>query len=224
MRKTYSEQLKDPRWQKMRLRVFEREKFTCEFCGSTEKTLHAHHTRYKPGAAPWEYEDHEILCICEECHGKEHERIERFKGMWSAVLGDLTSGEMDQLLGYAQGLREMSEGTSEMIRVISAEHLVGLSDAYSGQDSHYLIFGDEWEVNPYGLNSTRDARRFTRASSDALKAIERVEYGGTFDILPLAKEILNEAWAKIAQLEDEMSREAYRKEFPNGPPAEAENE
>jgi 5-methylcytosine-specific restriction endonuclease McrA len=68
--KTYSEKLKDPRWQKMRLQVLEREKFTCEDCKSKEKTLHVHHTFYTKGANPWEYDAQYLRCLCDDCHTK----------------------------------------------------------------------------------------------------------------------------------------------------------
>lgn len=36
---TYAEKLKDPRWQKLRLEVMNRNEFHCEICGSGESTL-----------------------------------------------------------------------------------------------------------------------------------------------------------------------------------------
>lgn len=69
----YAKKLLDPRWQKMRLKIFERDKFTCQCCGAEEKTLHAHHLFYRPGAeGPWDYEDDDIMTVCDECHEAEH--------------------------------------------------------------------------------------------------------------------------------------------------------
>lgn len=66
---SYAEKLKDPRWQRKRLEVFERAKFTCEECSGTDKTLHVHHKRYIRGREPWEYEDKvDLACLCEDCH------------------------------------------------------------------------------------------------------------------------------------------------------------
>ena len=67
-KKTYSEKLKDPRWQKRRLDVLSRENFTCETCASDEKTLHVHHCYYEKGMEPWDYPDHALKCLCETCH------------------------------------------------------------------------------------------------------------------------------------------------------------
>lgn len=68
--KNYSEKLKDPRWQKKRLEIFQRDKFTCQSlgCGSTEKTLHIHHLIYQKGLEPWEYNEKFLLTLCEDCH------------------------------------------------------------------------------------------------------------------------------------------------------------
>lgn len=43
---SYSEKLKDPRWQKKRLEVMESNEFCCEMCGDNESTLHVHHKEY----------------------------------------------------------------------------------------------------------------------------------------------------------------------------------
>lgn len=68
----YSEQIKSPKWQKRRLEILNRDNFTCQMCGCTEKTLHVHHTIYIPGRKIWEYKDNQLISLCEDCHSKEH--------------------------------------------------------------------------------------------------------------------------------------------------------
>lgn len=70
-KKTYSDKLKDPRWQRKRLEVFERDQFTCQYCESTTKTLNVHHIEYQQGCQPLEYELDMLVTLCEECHEKE---------------------------------------------------------------------------------------------------------------------------------------------------------
>jgi len=67
-KKNYSDLLKDPRWQKKRLQILERDDFTCQGCGDTETTLHVHHKEYVYGRMPWEYDDEELITYCEDCH------------------------------------------------------------------------------------------------------------------------------------------------------------
>lgn len=70
---TYSEKLRDPRWQKLRLEVFQKAGFACERCGDKESTLHVHHKMYIKGREPWDYEIYFLECLCEECHSTAHE-------------------------------------------------------------------------------------------------------------------------------------------------------
>lgn len=69
---TYSDKLKDPRWQKKRLEVFQRDDFTCVACGAKDKQLHAHHCYYVSGREPWEYGDRAIKTLCSQCHDVAH--------------------------------------------------------------------------------------------------------------------------------------------------------
>lgn len=67
-KKTYSEKLQDPRWQKKRLEVFNRDNFACVLCGDKDNTLHVHHMTYKHGKEPWEYEYENFKTVCKFCH------------------------------------------------------------------------------------------------------------------------------------------------------------
>ena len=69
----YADRLKDPRWQQMRLKVFERDEWMCQFCGSKDQTLHVHHLSYEKGKDPWEYPIENLLTVCECCHQEEYE-------------------------------------------------------------------------------------------------------------------------------------------------------
>lgn len=69
---TYSQKLKDPRWQKKRLEILSRDKFTCQACADSESTLHVHHLFYVRGVDPWDYEDFALVTLCESCHASEH--------------------------------------------------------------------------------------------------------------------------------------------------------
>lgn len=71
MKKPYIELLKDPRWQKKRLEIFERDKWTCTECLSKDHTLHVHHLRYEYGKMPWEAIDDDLTTLCEGCHHLE---------------------------------------------------------------------------------------------------------------------------------------------------------
>lgn len=73
--KTYSEKLKDPRWQRKRLEIMHRDEFRCRVCGDEAKTLHIHHVRYIKGREPWEYKDFYLVTLCEDCHRDEETEL-----------------------------------------------------------------------------------------------------------------------------------------------------
>jgi 5-methylcytosine-specific restriction endonuclease McrA len=81
--KTYAEKLRDPRWQKKRLAILERDEFRCRDCCADDKTLHVHHCLYIAGKEPWDYFDEELRTLCEDCHEKrqslEHDVVLEFK-------------------------------------------------------------------------------------------------------------------------------------------------
>lgn len=72
-RPAYIEKLKDPRWQKMRLQILERDNWTCQDCGETTVTLNVHHRYYLRNADPWEYPEKALITLCEDCHERETE-------------------------------------------------------------------------------------------------------------------------------------------------------
>lgn len=75
VKKTYGEKLLDPKWQQRRLEVFESDKWTCQFCGDKESTLHVHHFYYIKGGNPWDVDDTGLATVCENCHHLLHADI-----------------------------------------------------------------------------------------------------------------------------------------------------
>lgn len=67
---TYSEKLKNPKWQRRRLEILQRDGFKCTCCQDEETTLHVHHLDYLPGFEPWDHPDHLLITLCETCHYK----------------------------------------------------------------------------------------------------------------------------------------------------------
>lgn len=64
----YAQKLLDPRWQRLRLEILNRDGFACCHCGDTTATLHVHHTRYEFGKDPWDYPVESLVTYCEDCH------------------------------------------------------------------------------------------------------------------------------------------------------------
>jgi hypothetical protein len=107
-KKTYLEKFLDPRWQQMRLRVFERDKWTCRCCKKTNNTLNAHHPVYRPDAeGPWDYDLDELVTLCAECHTNEHIGLEASKAnvlLKLVKMGFWNSYELDALCDVLDSL------------------------------------------------------------------------------------------------------------------------
>lgn len=76
-KKTYSQLLKDPCWQKKRLEVLQRDEFKCLICGDTETQLQVHHTKY--AGKPWEVDLEHLKTLCVHCHCEVEEHIKSWK-------------------------------------------------------------------------------------------------------------------------------------------------
>lgn len=76
MTKSYSDKLKDPRWQKTRLKIMERDGWKCVVCGNHEDTFHVHHTRYERGKDPWDYSPELLITLCASCHECYHQNLD----------------------------------------------------------------------------------------------------------------------------------------------------
>jgi hypothetical protein len=130
---SYWEKLKDPRWQKKRLEVMELRNFECEDCGDGSKTLNVHHRAYKKNADPWDYDESELMCLCEDCHKKEH------------VLGDMLTQALyeyktesggigltkERLIGYLQGPFWGDGPWREWIQILGWEHAFGVAQNFN---------------------------------------------------------------------------------------------
>ncbi len=98
---TYSEKLKDPRWQKKRLEVLNRDGWACRDCGDTTKQLHVHHSHYERGA-PWETGEQFLLTLCRGCHETRQAHEDVIKRMTSCGLAYMSATELAALAGKAE--------------------------------------------------------------------------------------------------------------------------
>lgn len=110
MSKTYSEKLRDPRWQKKRLEILERDGWACQMCYDDTTCLHVHHKRYIKGREPWDCCDSMLVALCENCHKIETD-------------ADRSECEHDIILMLRDWLfaSELKEFTHAMSRVTEVE-------------------------------------------------------------------------------------------------------
>ena len=64
---TYSQKLRDPRWQRKRLLILNRDDWACQSCKSKTNNLQVHHIVYAK-RDPWDYPDDCYQTLCDGCH------------------------------------------------------------------------------------------------------------------------------------------------------------
>lgn len=94
----YSEKLKDPQWQKKRLEIFERDKWSCTICGSKSDELQVHHKKYSGLDNPWESNNDDLTTLCSSCHSKSSRLVKRMRWMCSYPEPFGIYGQVDELL------------------------------------------------------------------------------------------------------------------------------
>jgi 5-methylcytosine-specific restriction endonuclease McrA len=69
----YIKKLRNPLWQRKRLRILARDNFKCQFpgCKNTKMELHVHHKIYYKGD-PWEIPDRYLITYCSKHHKIKH--------------------------------------------------------------------------------------------------------------------------------------------------------
>ena len=108
---SYSQKLKDPRWQKKRLEIFNRDEFTCRDCGAKDKTLHVHHCHYDR-REPWEMAEALLLTLCDQCHESRGSLESDAKLMLAQIMAQLPHepGNQEDLQSFVESLRGTVEG------------------------------------------------------------------------------------------------------------------
>ncbi len=103
---TYAAQLRHPNWQRRRLEMLSAANWQCQRCRDDSTTLHVHHRRYVKGRMAWEYEDGELLVLCETCHEEEHFGHDAL--IDAASMAEPGAVQLDQLAALIAGF--LSEG------------------------------------------------------------------------------------------------------------------
>jgi hypothetical protein len=76
----YWQLLQDPRWQKKRLQIMERDNWECKHCRNKGAKLNVHHYYYISKRMPWDYPDWALITVCDQCHEGEHgEKLNDFE-------------------------------------------------------------------------------------------------------------------------------------------------
>ncbi len=127
-RKSYAEQLKDPRWQKKRLEIMQRDDFACRNCFREDhEQLHVHHKYYKRGTMLWEYPDWSMVTLCHECHEYAQDEMEATHATIARII-DIDS--LGLVRGYALGIHMRYRDHATKFDIESPGVATGIGDAF----------------------------------------------------------------------------------------------
>lgn len=110
---TYAEKLRDPRWQKKRLQILERDGWRCKHCLSGEKNLQVHHLYYAR-KNPWEYPDSCYQTLCDECHKTRQTVVDEGIENIRVMLGEVPNERLVEIVSSAVSAsrREINKSVS----------------------------------------------------------------------------------------------------------------
>ena len=165
---SYSELLKDPRWQRKRLEILARDDWKCSHCLRGDITLHVHHKLYRKGAKPWEYDGDCLTTLCAECH----EQITEARRLVDLALGHLDDYDLYEVLGFIRGLCFVRSDDPAPPKILNAAHAHGFGQAFGllSMES-YCLFGRDGLTRSYVQRVAEVAKGFRGAK-------------GVFDIFP----------------------------------------
>lgn len=139
---TYRDKLLDPRWQRLRLEVFQRDNWTCRYCWAPfpTRTLHVHHEQYL-SPEPWETPKEFLKTACADCHKGKHglcdrqvDDIPNKRAVMNAVrlgvlIGMLARRErtLRELLTVGLELEDLLQAANSDKRIAIKEGIVSLS-------------------------------------------------------------------------------------------------
>jgi len=156
---TYAEKLKDPRWQRKRLEILERDDWACQWCGDNTSELHVHHLIYHWDSEPWEYQDEELITLCSSCHEKEKDRklaIERLTHALT-VRWRLSAEDLDHLAKHFEDMADSGVADPYYIHMNCHISIIGKISRYAEITKASLTEGE----------NTKDGRLVQIASSAA---------------------------------------------------------
>lgn len=115
---SYSDKLRDPRWQKKRLCVMRRDGFACRDCGDADSTLHVHHCHYEKGE-PWQTDERFLLTLCADCHEARGDLEADGKRMLGMIFANsLNCAQYSALLNFVNSMSHHCDKGSAGLRVV----------------------------------------------------------------------------------------------------------
>jgi hypothetical protein len=142
---TYSEKLQDPRWQKRRAEILERDRSTCTLCQKTDGEMHVDHLWYE--GQPWEAPDEALRTVCAQCHWdvSPKQRAQR-KELLRQVYTAFDAHELTELLRQVYTAFDAHELTELFHFVETFRHLKFIEDTTSDTKNYIPVMVGPKEI------------------------------------------------------------------------------
>ncbi len=138
---TYAQKLRSPLWQKKRLKILERDKWSCCSCRTTTKNLQVHHLYYAK-KEPWQYPDEAYQTLCEDCHEVRQELANPIIDEIKVLVGKIPICKIESLLYRAKDFLE-SEILANQTKPKEIDYRKPISRASSKEAWDAIRAGDE---------------------------------------------------------------------------------
>jgi transposase len=114
---TYSQKLRDPRWQVRRVQVLNRDNFTCCDCGKKDGPMHVHHHYYAKGG-PWETDESFLSSLCPSCHALRHKLEARIQAAIGRIMQRVSNEQWDEEGGGGSSLTRLVDSIESAVEKV----------------------------------------------------------------------------------------------------------
>lgn len=140
------EQYRDPRWQKKRLEIMERDEFACQMCSDSKSVLNVHHRYYTPTHKVWDYPNEALVTLCESCHSGEKVSMEEYTSLMVNTLKQKF---------FADDIRELASGFYKM-PVFHQSDVMATIISFCLSDEDFISIMHNYYFNKLRERRTRD--------------------------------------------------------------------
>lgn len=107
----YAKKLLDGRWQKKRLQILERDGFMCTIC-QRQHNVQIHHNWYLKDYEPWDYDDNQLVTLCNE----HHDEVTTLQDGLKKLLARSGPAQQRQVYDFLMGLQKQEKQPKEVAK------------------------------------------------------------------------------------------------------------
>lgn len=171
---TYSQKLRDPRWQKKRLEILQRDNWTCQSCQSTTKNLQVHHLVYRK-IDPWDYADTCYQTLCEDCHEIRQELTDKIVDAIRLKIKNLSTDELHKMAIKQMAISMTNDEAFDNYMAQSIEEASEITKAGEGVLNYGLWSDVIMDLCSVQIHGRGEPNVKSRTASVLKMAVEKLE-------------------------------------------------